>query len=166
MPDRRRAARRRRLVIDWTFDVSMILKAIDGVIEVIGGAMLLVVSADALNNLAVRFTSAELSQDPDDFVAHRLLRLTADLHHTRTFGAVYLISHGFVKIVLVAAVLRRQRWAYPAMCAFLLLFIAYQCYRMTYAPSVGLAALTIFDGFVVWLTRREYQLHDARAAAA
>src|SRR6266571_5618426 len=53
-----------------------------------------------------------------------------------------------VKIVLVTALLRNKLWAYPWMIAFLIAFIAYQVYRMTFAPSVGLVALTIFDAFV------------------
>ncbi len=67
-----------------------------------------------------------------------------------------MLSHGVVKIVLVTALLRNKLWAYPWMIAFLIAFIAYQVYRMTFAPSVGLVALTIFDAFVAWLTYREY----------
>ena len=154
--------RSRRRLLDRTFDVSLILKGIDGLLEVVGGVLLVTVSAATLNNLAVRVTRAELSQDPHDFIAHRLLRLTADLHHTQTFGALYLLSHGIVKIVLVAALLKQQHWAYTGMLAFLLLFIGYQCYRFTYAPSIALAVLTLFDAFVAWLTWREYQLHPRR----
>lgn len=68
-----------------------------------------------------------------------------------------------MKILLVGALLKRQLWAYPGMLAFLILFIAYQGYRITYAPSIGLVLLTIFDAFVVWLTWREYQLHRQAA---
>jgi uncharacterized membrane protein len=156
----------RRRLLDRTFDLSIVLKGIDGLIEVIGGVLLLTVSAATLNTLAVRITSAELSQDPHDFIAHHLLRLTADLHHTQTFGAIYLISHGIVKIVLVAALLKQQTWAYPGMLAFLSLFIGYQCYRLAYAPSIALTALTLFDAFVLWLTWREYQLHRRGAPAS
>jgi len=35
-------------------------------------------------------------------------------------------------------------------------FVVYQVYRLTYAPSVGLALLTVFDIFIIWLTWREY----------
>jgi len=62
-----------------------------------------------------------------------------------------------VKIVLVAALLRDKLWAYPWMIVFLSVFIVYQAYRMTFAPSIGLAALTVFDVFVAWLTYREYR---------
>src|SRR6266508_1776963 len=148
----------RRRLLDRTFEVAVVLKGLDGLIEVIGGILLLVVSPGALNNLAVRLTRAEISEDPHDFAAHRLLHLTAGLHHTQAFGALYLLSHGAAKIVLVAALLRQQRWAYPAMLVFLLIFIGYQCYRIVYAPSIALALLTLFDLLVVWLTWRECQL--------
>jgi uncharacterized membrane protein len=58
--------------------------------------------------------------------------------------------------VLVAALLRDQIWAYPWMIVFLIVFIVYQIYRMTFAFSIGLLALTVFDLVVVWLTYREY----------
>jgi uncharacterized membrane protein len=52
-------------------------------------------------------------------------------------------------------------WAYPWMIAFLLLFIGYQGYRFALQPSWGLALLTVFDAFVVWLTWREYRRRRA-----
>src|SRR5260370_4588198 len=72
------------------------------------------------------------------------------------FGAAYLLLHGVVKIVLVSALLRDKIWAYPWMIAFLIVFIVYQIYRMTFAFSVGLLGLTVFDFVVAWLTYREY----------
>ena len=34
---------------------------------------------------------------------------------------------------------------------------AYQLYRLSFKPSVGLTALTIFDAAIAWLTYREYR---------
>jgi uncharacterized membrane protein len=42
------------------------------------------------------------------------------------------------------------------MIAFLIVFIVYQIYRLTFAFSIGLVALTVFDLVVAWLTYREY----------
>jgi len=70
---------------------------------------------------------------------------------------VYLLLHGLIKIVLVAALLRNKVWAYPWMIAFLLIFIGYQLYRIVLEPTFGLSALTIFDAFIVWLTWREWR---------
>ena len=62
------------------------------------------------------------------------------------FGAIYLLSHGAAKIVLVTLVLRDKLWAYPWLIVLLLAFIAYQLYRITAVHfSVGLTALTVFD---------------------
>jgi len=73
------------------------------------------------------------------------------------FGAVYLLLHGVVKIVLVAALLKDELWAYPWMLVFLGVFIVYQVYRLSFKPSGGLTALTLFDAFIAWLTYREYR---------
>lgn len=146
-----------RDALDRTFAFSVLLKGLDGVLEVAGGALLILVRPSTLNRLMVHLTQHELSKDPHDFVAHRLLRLTSNLDHTRTFGAVYLLSHGVAKVVLVAALLRNRRWAYPATLVFLGAFVIYQLYRITYQPSIGLGLLTGFDGFIMWLVWREYR---------
>jgi ABC-type nickel/cobalt efflux system permease component RcnA len=62
-----------------------------------------------------------------------------------------------VKVVLVAALLKNQLWAYPWTIVFLGVFIVYQLYRLSLQPSVGLTALTIFDALIAWLTWREYR---------
>jgi uncharacterized membrane protein len=144
-------------LLDRTFAVGIILKGLDGVLEVVGGLVLLVVSPAAIDSLTRALTQHELSEDPHDFLATHLLHAAGSLTSASVrFGAVYLISHGVVKVVLVAALLRNKIWAYPWMIAFLIAFIAYQVYRMTFAFSIGLLALTVFDVFIAWLTYREY----------
>jgi uncharacterized membrane protein len=146
-----------RDVLDRTFDIALVLKGLDGLLEFVGGVLLIVVSPATFNRLAKMLTQHELSQDPHDFVAHHLLRLTANLHNTQTFGAVYLLTHGLVKLVIVVGLFRREHWAYYVAFVFLGGFVIYQLYRLTYAPSAGLALLTVFDIFIIWLTWREYR---------
>lgn len=145
-----------------TFTVAVLLKGAAGVVETVGGLLLLVIHGDTLNNLAVSWTRSELSKDPHDFVARNILRVAHGLHGRPVFAAAYLLSHGAVKIILVAAMLRNKLWAYPATLAFLAAFIVYQAYRFALAASLGLALLTLFDLVVMWVVWREYQLH-ARA---
>jgi uncharacterized membrane protein len=148
---------RRGDLLDRAFAVGIILKGLDGILEVVGGVLLLVVSPAAIDRLSRFLTQHELSEDPHDFLATHLLHAAGALTSSSVrFGAAYLISHGVVKIVLVAALLRNKIWAYPWMIAFLVAFIAYQVYRMTFAYSIGLLALTVFDVFVAWLTYREF----------
>jgi uncharacterized membrane protein len=153
-------------LIDRAFLVGIILKGLDGVLEVAGGLLLLLVSPATIEGLAKALTQHELSEDPHDFLATHLLHATGALSGASlTFGAVYLLSHGVVKVVLVAALLRGKLWAYPWIIAFLLAFIGYQLYRITFAPSLGLVALTAFDAIIVYLTVREYQRHRAHRPA-
>ena len=143
--------------LDWTFEIALILKGLDGVLEIVGGVLLLAISKDQLTSWAVTLTQHELSEDPNDFIANHLLTAAGHLSGgSQMFAAFYLLAHGVVKVVLVAAVLKDKLWAYPWMIAFLLAFIVYQCYLMVVNPTVGIALLTVFDVFMVWLTYREY----------
>jgi uncharacterized membrane protein len=143
--------------LDNTFKVAVTLKGIDGALEMVGGAVLLFVRPHAIDWLARTLTQHELSQDPHDYIARHILHSASQLTHgSKTFAALYLLSHGLAKVVLVIAVLRNHLWAYPWMIALLGAFIAYQLYRLAEHLSVGLTLLTVFDAFVVWLTWREY----------
>jgi uncharacterized membrane protein len=153
--------------LDRTFKISVALKGIDGALETIGGIILLFVRPAQLEHLVRTVTEHELSQDPHDFIARHLLHSVGHLMHGSTlFAAVYLLSHGVAKLVLVVAVLRQKLWAYPGLIVLLLAFIAYQLYQLSFRVTLGLSLLTIFDVFVVWLTWREYHAHKARREAA
>src|SRR4051812_18626260 len=98
--------------LDLTFRVSVILKGVDGALEIVGGLLLLLVSPATIQSIVRSLTQHELSEDPHDFIASHLLRSARDLSHsTVLFAAVYLLSHGIAKVVLVIAVLRDQIWA-------------------------------------------------------
>jgi uncharacterized membrane protein len=146
-----------RDLLDRTFEIGIILKGLDGVAETIGGLLLLAVSPASINHIVARITRHELSEDPNDWIASHLLRHAHGLTGTAvTFAAIYLLAHGIVKVVLVAALLRNKIWAYPWMIAVLLAFIAYQVYRIALQPTAWLIVLTVFDLFVTWLTWREW----------
>jgi uncharacterized membrane protein len=144
--------------LDRLFEIGIILKGLDGLLETIGGLLLLAVTPATINQLAAALTQHELSEDPHDFIAGHLLGYAHGLTGSAvTFAAVYLLLHGITKIVLVAALLRNQIWAYPWMIAFLLVFIGYQLYRIAVSPTLALSALTIFYAFITWLTWREWR---------
>jgi uncharacterized membrane protein len=126
--------------------------------------LLLFLSPQAIEHIARTLTAHELSEDPHDLIARYILHTSSHLTTSTTlFAAVYLLSHGVAKVVLVALVLRDKLWAYPWLVALLLAFIAYQLYRITAVHfSVGLTLLTIFDAVLVWLTWREYQAKRTR----
>lgn len=154
-------------LLDRIFDVSVTLKGIDGLLELVGGILLLLLSPEKLNAIVRFLTQHELSEDPNDVIATHLVRYA---HSFTTSGslflAAYLLSHGLVKIILVVAVLKEKLWAYPWMIAFLLIFIAYQVYQIALKLSVGLLLLTAFDLFIVYLTVLEYRKHMGKAVGA
>ena len=144
--------------LDDTFKITVTIKGLDGALEIIGGTVLLFVRPHTLDQIARTLTQHELSQDPHDLIARHILHSAGQLTHGSTlFAALYLLSHGITKVVLVVALLRNQLWAYPSMIVLLGAFIAYQLYRLADHLTVGLSVLTIFDAFVAWLTWREYE---------
>ena len=149
--------------LDKTFKIGLVLKGLDGILEVAGGILLLFLSPHAIEHIARSLTAHELSEDPHDVIARYILHTSSHLTTSTTlFGAIYLLSHGAAKIVVVALVLRDKLWAYPWLIVLLLAFIVYQLYRLTVVHfSVGLTALTVFDVVLVWLTWREYQAKRA-----
>lgn len=158
---RGRGPRNWRHALDETYRVGLVIKGLDGLLETVAGVLLIAISASTLDRWAHQLFHHELLEDPNDFAARHVLQVTAGLRTTRTFGAVYLISHGVAKLVMVAGLWTRRRWAYPFALVFLLAFVAYQIYRMTFDPSVGLALLTVFDVFIIWLVWRDAREHRA-----
>lgn len=148
--------RRARLPLGRAFRISLLLKAADAVLEMVGGVLFLVVPPSAVGHLVAVLTQHELSEDPGDRVARILRETVQHFAAGRHFGAIYLLSHGVSKIVLVVEIFRGRLWAYPAMLVLLATFIVYQSYRLVRAFTVGMLALTLFDAIVICLTWREY----------
>lgn len=145
-------------LLDKTYEVGIVLKGLDGLLEIAGALLLLVVSPTVINNVVVALTQHELSEDSRDVFANYLLHSGQHLATGGTsFAVAYLFVHGLTKVILVAALLRNKLWAYPASLAVLGIFIFYQIYTIVIDQSVGMTLLTLFDLLVVWLIWREYQ---------
>ena len=138
------------------FVVSLVIKAFDGVLQVIGGLLLLMPKAIA--GLLSWLIAEELIEDPTDFIANQIGHTIPYLSSNAVlFGALYLLSHGAIKIVLVAGLLKRKLWMYPTSMIVFGLFIVYQLYRYSHTHSIFLIILTIFDLFLMALTWHEYR---------
>lgn len=145
-------------ITDKAFRISLYLKATDGILECLGGLLLIILKPAQLNNLARILTQHELSTDHNDFIANHILKSAHNLTSASlVFGSLYLLSHGILKIVLVIEVLRQHLWAYIGLIVVTSGFIVYQIYRLTYKLSLGLLLLTLFDILVVYLTQKEYK---------
>jgi len=145
-------------VFHETFEIGILIKFLNGLLETLGGFLLLFISAASINRIVIFLTQEELSEDPKDIIANYLIKASESISvNTQLFGSLYLILHGIVKIILVIAVWKRKLWAYPIMIVFLIVFIIYQIYRISYDYSLGLLLLTVLDGIIVFLTAWEYK---------
>lgn len=145
-------------MLHYLFKVGVWLKGLNGLLDTLGGLILLVVSPTALSQFTQLLTREELSEDPRDFVANTLLHLVQNLSvDAKLFGGLYLLSHGVIKLGLAVALLKNKLWAYPLAIGFIGLFMLYQVYRLSLGYSLGLVLLTIFDVVVVYLIWHEYR---------
>jgi uncharacterized membrane protein len=141
------------------FVVSVVLKGLHSMLECIGGAVLVFVSTDAIKNLVARISQESPIANKSDVIARHLASAAEHFSpDTKHFYSFYLLSHGLVKLGLVAGLLKGKLWAYPASLAVMGLFIAYQVYRYVLDHSVGLIVLTVFDVIVIALIWHEYRV--------
>lgn len=145
--------------IHQLFQVSVLLKGAHAAIECLGGLALALTSNRWIRDFVAQATQTELTEDKKDFVANHLAVWAQGFSiESQHFYAWYLLSHGVVKLALVAGLLLRKLWAYPTTIVVLGLFIIYQLYRYTETHGVGLLFLTALDAIVVGLTWHEYGL--------
>jgi uncharacterized membrane protein len=144
--------------IHLVFEMSLIFKGLFALLETIGGIAAYVVSQRALLDLVHAITQAELAKDPRDLVANYFLHLAQNLSlSAQHFTALYLVSHGVIKLWLIIGLLREKLWYYPIAIVVFGLFIAYQLYRYSFTNSVWLLVLSAVDVAVIALTWHEYQ---------
>ena len=148
----------REKMVHVLFDISVISKGVDGALEIVGGALLCLVSPAQIQSLVRMLTQHELSEDPHDLLAGYLLQAAQHLSaDAQMFAAVYLVWHGLVKVGLVITLLQKRFWAYPAAIGAFVLFLVYQLYRYAQTRSTWLLVLSVVDVFVIVITWFEYK---------
>src|ERR1700751_1124492 len=103
------ARSRQSQLLGRTFRVGITLKGVDGVLETIAGVLLLV-NPGTLRNLSLTLWTYGHFGDPNHFESSHLGRLA---NTDPTFAGMYLLSHGFAKVVIVFALWMNRLWAYP-----------------------------------------------------
>jgi uncharacterized membrane protein len=152
--------RRIHFNLDKVFEISILLKVIDAVFELIGGILLLTISPHFIDRATNALTKHELSEDPHDFIATLISHAGHSLaHNSRIFGGIYLLLHGIVKLAVLIGVLKRKLWAYPGLVIILFAFVCYQMWSVLHKFTWGLTLLSVFDIFIIILTWLEWQKH-------
>lgn len=143
-------------VVYHTFNLTIVLKAINGIWEVGGGLMLLF--GRSIERLILRLIQYEVAIQPTDFVSKSLLNFFENLTlSTRYFISAYLLFHGLVNLFLVVTLWRRHLWAFPVAIILFSIFVTYQFYRLYSVYSLDLLLVSVFDVFIIVLTFLEYK---------
>lgn len=144
--------------IAWFFDLALILKLINGGLELIVAFLVLVISPALVVRMTGFVTGGELAQDPDDFVANALRNAAHSFAiHTHYLVALYLALHGTIKILLVIGIFMKKRIAYPLFILALAVFGAYEAYRGFARHELLLQGLAVLDLSILVLTSYEYR---------
>lgn len=144
--------------IHFVFEVSILLKGFYAILEILGGFLVFFINGAYIINTVLLITQEELSEDPRDLFAHYLINASNNFSiSSQHFIALYLLSHGIMKLFLIVGLLKKKLWAYPVSIVVFGLFIIYQIYRYFYTYSIWLLLLTIFDIIIIWLTMHEYK---------
>jgi len=137
------------------FEIGVVLKGANALLEIVLGGLLLFFN---VGDIVRAFAQNALVEDPDSFLANHLYGYASHFSAQAEFySALYLLSHGIIKVFLVVGLLRRKMWAYPASLAVLALFVTYQTIRFLGTHSIPLALLTVFDLTLMWLVWHEYR---------
>jgi len=101
------------------FEVSLVLKAVFAVGEILAGIGAYFLTQQFLFKLVERITRQELLEDPRDFIANYLFQSAQNFSvSARKFTAVYLLTHGVVKLWLIIGLLRRKLGYYQSQSRF------------------------------------------------
>ncbi len=140
-----------------SFEIGILLKGINGMLEIVGGGFLIFLTPGRMRNFTNFLIEHGVSEDPKDRIAAYILRMCRDFSvHTQYFAIYYLLSHGIIKVILVYLLWRRRLWAYPLAVVVLFGFVVTQVYMFSYRPSFWVGALTILDVLLIFLTLNEY----------
>ncbi|HVM73406.1 MAG TPA: DUF2127 domain-containing protein [Candidatus Paceibacterota bacterium] len=139
------------------FRVGIFLKGMLSLVEIFVGIAAIFVSPASIGNAIITASQNRLADDPDSFIALHALPLARAFSLTpHAFFALYLLTRGVIKLVLVIALLKNKIWAYPAALAVLGLFLLFEIYEVIFKHSLLFIMFTIFDIMVVWLIWHEY----------
>lgn len=139
--------------------LTVAVKGVDGLIELVAGLILLIAPSKLHQFLA--FLSGEARESSHQFmrqIAEYIAHVDTDVTRGGLVVVIlFLVIHGVVKLSLVYALLRRILWAYPYALGVLVLFLIYQLYVCIIQPSVGMMLFALLDAIIVWVVWGEWR---------
>lgn len=155
-----------RKALHWLFYAAVVVKAVDGLLEVAGGYFL-VFRPGWIGPAAAAWATNLIMHDPASRLGRAIAEwgggLTLDTEH---FASTYLIAHGAAKLFIAWGLLKEKRWAFPTALVVFGLLIVYQMHRFTQTHSPTLGVLIALDVGVCYLIWREYAARRNEVVAA
>jgi uncharacterized membrane protein len=146
-----------RRALHRLFELGILIKGIDGSLELIGGLLLLFLSPTAISGVLFFFVQGELKEDPTDLVANLLVHATRNVIQVKLSASTFLMVHGAVKLLLVGGLVAKKLWSYPAAIVVFAAFTVYQIYQLGQLYSLFLVTVTVLDIIVIVLVIAEYR---------
>lgn len=145
------------------FDAGIVLKLIDSIGEVLLGILFIFLDTAAMNRIAIAIFGDETAEQPFQAIWNFTLHSFAQLsNNSQAFLAFIFISHGIIKLILIAGLAKDKLWVYPLAATAFTGFGIYQIYQITFTHSVLITALTILDAIFVMLIIHEYRYQKQR----
>ncbi|PKW13904.1 DUF2127 domain-containing protein [Saccharopolyspora spinosa] len=142
---------------DKLFRVAVLLKGLDGAVQLIGGVLLIFLSPDTVTRFAHAVVTRDLLGPPAGSLAGHFEE--AAQHFASggsTFVIAYLIAHGVIKIGLVIGLLLKIMPLYPVALTALGLFVIFEVLRAVQTRSIALPFFAALDVVIIILVLREY----------
>jgi len=150
--------RNKGTIIDIGFYGGLAIKAINALIEFIGGFLLIIISHDGLNRLIRLIALPELREDPKDIVMNYFIAICQNSSISSQHSiAIYMLLHGTTKLAVVWLLLKKKLWAYPFSVVVFGMFITYEIYNYILNQSVLVLLIAIIDAAIIFMIILEYQ---------
>lgn len=148
------------------FRISVILKGLISLAEVVVGSLLLIIPYTFFVRVVEIIIEGPLRDPSYSSIAEPLHIIASQFTAgTALFLAIYLLSRGLVKVFIIWGLLKNKLWAYPVSLVVLSAFLLYQFYQIYAGHGMLVVAISIFDIVVMYFIYREWKIvegHNVR----
>ena len=145
-------------IVDIGFYGGLAIKAINALLEFIGGLLLMLISNERLDQIIQLIALPVLREEPNHTLMNYLVIISQSFSSsTQNTVAIFMLLHGMTKLAVIWPLWKKKLWAYPPAVVVFGLFVAYEIYCYMQSPSVLLPILIIIDAAIIVMIILEYK---------
>lgn len=149
--------RKEHRFLQFLFTLTIVLKGIDGLFELIGGLFFVILKTPKLIDIISDILNYNIFHIPNDTIFDWVEKVSHALDtHVKVFIAILLIGNGVIKIALSINLLIRKLIVFPISIFFLILLLIYQTLQFIHTPSIYLFLFNLYDTIIIYVIWREY----------